>query len=58
MELWWNEFELRWMARHPMAKTSKELVRLVEAGIHYFNYYNRSNQINGFTPAEYWSETI
>lgn len=58
MERWWNEFKLRWLASHPMVKTYKELVRLVEAGIKYFNHYNRSAQRNGLTPDEYWSEAI
>ena len=56
MERWWNEFKLRWMARHPLAKTCEELVRLVEEGIEYFNHHNRSAQRNGLTPDEYWSE--
>jgi transposase InsO family protein len=56
MERWWNEFKLRWMARHPLAKTYEELVRLVEEGIKYFNHFNRSSQRNGLTPDEYWNE--
>ncbi|MHA3066489.1 DDE-type integrase/transposase/recombinase [Lacticaseibacillus saniviri] len=56
MERWWNEFKLRWMARHPMPKTYQELVDLVESGIEYFNHYNRSTQRNGLTPDEYWDE--
>lgn len=58
MERWWNEFKLRWMDRHPMAKTYEELIKLVEEGIHYFNHLNRSEQRNGLTPDEYWSEAI
>ncbi|WP_260274279.1 IS3 family transposase [Pediococcus parvulus] len=58
MERWWNEFKLRWMDRHPMAKTYKELVKLVEDGIEYFNHQNRSAQRNGLTPDEYWNEAI
>ena len=58
MERWWNEFKLRWMASHPVAKTYEELVRLVEAGIDYFNHHNRSAQRNGLTPDEYWDEAI
>lgn len=56
MERWWNEFKLRWMDRHPMAKTYEELVKLVEEGIDYFNHHNRSAQRNGLTPDEYWNE--
>lgn len=44
MERCRNEFKLRWMASHQMAKTYKELVQLVEAGINYFNHHNRSTQ--------------
>lgn len=58
MERWWNEFKLRWMGRHPMAKTYQELVRLVEEGIQYFNHHNRSAQRNGLTPDEYWDEAV
>lgn len=58
MERWWNEFKLRWMDRHPMPKTYKELVKLVEDGIHYFNYGNPSGQRNGLTPEEYRNEAI
>lgn len=58
MERWWNEFKLRWMDRHPMAKTYPELVSLVEEGIIYFNHHNRSAQRNGLTPDEYWNEAI
>lgn len=58
MERWWNEFKLRWMERHPMAKTYQELVKLVEEGIVYFNHHNRSAQRNGLTPDEYWSEAV
>lgn len=58
MERWWNEFKLRWMARHPMPKTYQELVKLVEEGIEYFNHQNRSAQRNGLTPDEYWNEAI
>lgn len=56
MERWWNEFKLRWMERHPMAKTYQELVTLVEEGIQYFNHHNRSAHRNGLTPDEYWGE--
>ncbi|WP_390409976.1 IS3 family transposase [Lacticaseibacillus jixiensis] len=56
MERWWNEFKLRWMDRHPLAKTREELVKLVEEGIEYFNHHNRSAQRNGLTPDEYWNE--
>ncbi|MDR7677582.1 hypothetical protein [Lactiplantibacillus plantarum] len=41
-----------------MAKTYEELVKLVEAGIDYFNHHNLSAQRNGLTPDEYWSEAI
>ncbi|MFO1551799.1 hypothetical protein ABC426_12405 [Lactiplantibacillus plantarum] len=58
MERWCNEFKLRWMVSHPMAKTYEELVQLVEAEIDYFNHHNRSAQRNGLTPDEYWSEAI
>ncbi|AVK99442.1 IS3 family transposase [Pediococcus inopinatus] len=58
MERWWNEFKLRWMARHPLAKTYEELVKLVEDGIYYFNHHNRSAIRNGLTPDEYWNEAI
>lgn len=58
MERWWNEFKLRWMDRHPMAKTLSELTQLVEEGIEYFNHHNRSAQRNGLTPDEYWNEAI
>ena len=58
MERWWNEFKLRWMARHPTPKTYQELVKLVEEGIEYFNHQNRSAQRNGLTPDEYWNEAI
>lgn len=58
MERWWNEFKLRWMARHPTPKTYQELVKLVEEGIVYFNHQNRSAQRNGLTPDEYWNEAI
>lgn len=53
MERWWSEFKLRWMDRHPMPKTRKELVKLVKEGIYYFNHVDRSETINGHTPAEY-----
>ena len=56
MERWWNEFKLRWMDRHPLAKTYEELEQLVEEGIEYFNHHNRSAQRNGLTPDEYWGE--
>jgi transposase InsO family protein len=56
MERWWNEFKLRWMDRHPLAKTYEELKQLVEEGIEYFNHHNRSAQRNGLTPDEYWGE--
>ncbi|WP_236721878.1 DDE-type integrase/transposase/recombinase [Lactiplantibacillus plantarum] len=52
MERWWNEFKLRWMASHPVAKTYEELVRLVEAGIDYFNHHNRSAQRNGLVQTD------
>jgi len=58
MERWWNEFKHRWMARHPMPKTYQELMKLVEAGIEYFNHYNRSTQRNGLTPDEYWNKAV
>ena len=58
MERWWSEFKLRWMNRHPMPKTYKELVKLVNEGIHYFNHINRSQTINGHTPAEHWDMAI
>lgn len=58
MERWWSEFKLRWMNRHPTPKTYKELVKLVESGINYFNYINRSRKINSHTPAEHWNMAI
>lgn len=58
MERWWNEFKLRWMERHAMAKTYQELVKLVEEGVEYFNRHNRSAQRNGLTPEEYWSKAV
>lgn len=58
MERWWNEFKLRWLERHPMAKTYNELVRLIEEGIEYFNHSNRSVKRNGLTPDEYWGVAI
>jgi len=58
MERWWNEFKLRWIERHPMAKTEHELIELVESGIKYFNHDNRTAQRNGLTPDEYWNEAI
>lgn len=56
MERWWNEFKLRWMEGHPLAKTYEELVKLVEDGIYYFNHFARTLQRNGLTTDEYWSE--
>ncbi len=56
MERWWNEFKLRWLARHARPKTYEELLQLIEAGIEYFNHQNRSAQRNGLTPDEYWNE--
>lgn len=58
MERWWNEFKYRWVARHPMPKAYQELMKLVEAGIEYFNNYNRSTQRNGLTPDEYWNTSV
>lgn len=58
MERWWNDFKLRWMDRHPRAKTKSELISLVEAGVTYFNSQNPSAQRNGLTPDEYWNEAI
>lgn len=56
MERWWNEFKAHWMERHPMPNTYEELVKLVNEGIHYFNYLDRSPERNGLTPVEYWNE--
>nr|WP_211089124.1 IS3 family transposase [Levilactobacillus tujiorum] len=56
MERWWNEFKGHWMARHPMPKTYQEFIALVDEGIHYFNYLDRSPKRNDLTPVEYWNE--
>lgn len=55
MERWWNEFKLRWLDRHPMPKTYKQLLRLIRDGVRYFNHLNRSAQRGGLTPDEYWA---
>lgn len=56
MERWWNEFKLNWLDSQPMPKTQTELIKLIEEGIHYFNYIDRTTQRNGFTAVEYRSE--
>lgn len=56
MERWWNEFKLNWLDSYPMPKTKQELIDLIEAGIYYFNYVDRTIQRNGSTAVEYRSE--
>lgn len=56
MERWWNEFKLNWLDSHPMPKTKEELIKLIEEGIHYFNYIDRTAQRNGSTAVEYRGE--
>lgn len=58
MERWWNDFKLRWMDLHPTPATLEELKNLVEEGIDYFNNQDRSDKINGLTPAEYRNKAI
>lgn len=58
MERWWNEFKLNWLEGHPMPKTLKELKALIEEGIYYFNYIDRTGQRNGLTASEYRGEAI
>lgn len=58
MERWWNDFKLRWMNLHPTPATLEDLKKLVEEGIDYFNNYDRSDKINGLTPAEHRSKAI
>lgn len=58
MERWWNDFKLRWMDKHPMPTTLKELHKLVAAGIDYFNYVYRPEKNNDLTPYEYRNEAI
>ncbi|CAM3319382.1 IS3 family transposase [Lactiplantibacillus plajomi] len=53
MERWWNEFKLNWLDSQPTPKTRQELVELIETGIHYFNYIDRTIQRNGSTAKEY-----
>lgn len=53
MERWWNEFKLNWLDGHSMPKTESELTTLIEQGIHYFNYIDRTTQRSGFTAVEY-----
>ncbi|MCT3587273.1 IS3 family transposase [Levilactobacillus brevis] len=56
MERWWNEFKLNWLDSYPMPKTKQELIDLIEAGIYYFNYVDRTIQRNGSTAVEYRGE--
>jgi len=56
MERWWNEFKLNWLDSHPLPKTRKELIKLIEEGIYYFNYIDRTAQRNGSTAVEYRGE--
>ncbi|MDT7013632.1 IS3 family transposase [Levilactobacillus namurensis] len=56
IERWWNEFKLNWLASHPMPKTEQELIDLIEAGVYYFNYIDRTTQRNGSTANEYRRE--
>ena len=56
MERWWNEFKAHWMDRHPTPQTYQEFVKLVDEGIYYFNYLDRSPARNDLTPVEYWNE--
>lgn len=56
MERWWNEFKLNWLDSQPTPKTRQELVELIETGIHYFNYIDRTIQRNGSTAKEYRDE--
>ncbi|WP_395267230.1 integrase core domain-containing protein [Lactiplantibacillus plantarum] len=58
MERWWNEFKVRWIARHARPATYKELAALVEEGITYFNQLDRSPARNDLTPAEYWNKAV
>lgn len=58
IERWWNDFKLNWMDGHYMPRTYHELVKLVEAGIRYFNEEVRSTKRNGLTPEEYWNQAI
>ena len=58
MERWWNEFKVRWIARHARPATYKELVALVEEGITYFNQLDRSPARNDLPPAEYWNKPV
>jgi len=58
IERWWNEFKLNWMESHPIPKTKAELIALIEEGIHYFNYIDRTTQRNGSTAVEYRSEAV
>jgi len=56
IERWWNEFKTHWMDRHPMPATYQEFKALVNEGIHYFNYLDRSPARNDLTPVEYRNE--
>ena len=56
MERWWNEFKTHWMDRHPMPSTYKEFKDLVDKGIYYFNYLDRSPARSDLTPVEYRNE--
>lgn len=58
MERWWNEFKVNWLASHPTPKTFENLQELIEEGIYYFNYLDRTGQRNGLTAIEYRGEAV
>ncbi|MBP5810225.1 IS3 family transposase [Lactiplantibacillus argentoratensis] len=58
MERWWNEFKLNWLDSYPTPKSKQELIDLIETGIYYFNYVDRTVQRNGSTAAEYRDEAV
>lgn len=53
MERWWNDFKLIWINGHPRPKTLKDLEKLVNEAVIYFNTQRAYTTRKGLTPDEF-----
>lgn len=58
IERWWCDFKHMWMAHHPAPQTLDQLLKLVSAGVTYFNNVEISGKRNNLTAVDYYNGKI
>lgn len=57
MERFWSHLKIERFA-FEQALSEVEMMKYIENAIHWYNYEQRQETLNGMTPMEYWNHAV